>query len=170
MVTHHSDRRPVWSHWMVWHHVLSPSSRASVMEVGVVIASTPIVISATVITALTTGVAVTVWITGVVIPKKGQTTLMKDIQRNNMQLECTYKSKRKPTRRSRTFTCHLCCMCILCNRLTSPDWIWLKVAKKFPSPLIFKQSLTFNKVLPWIFFSVFCHRDICMKLTVLSLK
>ena len=62
MVTHHSDRRPVWSHWMVWHHVLSPSSRASVMEVGVVIvAPTPsIVISATVITALTTGVAVTV--------------------------------------------------------------------------------------------------------------
>ena len=60
MVTHHSDRRPVWSHWMVWHHVLPPSSRASVMEVGVVIASTPIVISATVITALTTGVAVTV--------------------------------------------------------------------------------------------------------------
>ena len=62
MVTHHSDRRPVWSHWMVWHHVLSPSSRASVMEVGVVIVTpTPIVISAaTVITALTTGVAVTV--------------------------------------------------------------------------------------------------------------
>ena len=64
MVTHHSDGRPLWSHWMVWlDHVLSPpSSRASVMEVGVVIATpTPIVISAaTVITALTTGVAVTV--------------------------------------------------------------------------------------------------------------
>ena len=58
MVTHHSDGRPVWSHWMVWlDHVLSPG--ASVMEVvGVVI--TPIVISATVITALSTGVAVTV--------------------------------------------------------------------------------------------------------------
>ena len=72
-----------------------------------------------------------------------------------MQLECTHKAKgnrREEAGRSHVIFVLACAfLAIALLHLIVSD---KRLQKKFPFPLIFRQSLTFNKVLPWIFF--FC--------------